>query len=277
MLFRRLLACLCLAFASVAFGASTSSDAHVTASLVAAEQSIQPGRPFTVALRLVHEEHWHTYWINPGTGYVTSLNWKLPPGFSAGDIQWPAPIALRDRTGTIVGNGYEGETFLLVQITPPADLAGSDVTLKANADWLMCSDVCIPGGGEVSLTLPVSKNPPQPDAEWSEKFPTPPRISRARSIPGRSAPRAAANRSRCASGPPPARLRTRRAICVSSPRIISSLTSFRRRSNPTAKAASSFPRRFLRMVPKTPMPSAACSRPPMAGAPMAPCPACRST
>ncbi len=170
MLFRRLLACLCLAFASVAFGASTSSDAHVTASLVAAEQSIQPGRPFTVALRLVHEEHWHTYWINPGTGYVTSLNWKLPPGFSAGDIQWPAPIALRDRTGTIVGNGYEGETFLLVQITPPADLAGSDVTLKANADWLMCSDVCIPGGGEVSLTLPVSKNPPQPNAEWSENI-----------------------------------------------------------------------------------------------------------
>ena len=45
--------------------------AQVKASLVAAETAIVPGKPVQVALRLVHQPHWHTYWINPGTGLVT--------------------------------------------------------------------------------------------------------------------------------------------------------------------------------------------------------------
>jgi DsbC/DsbD-like thiol-disulfide interchange protein len=84
-----------------------SVHAHVKASLVAADQSIQPGRAFTVALRLEHEPHWHTYWLNPGTGLPTSLVWQLPEGFTAGEIEWPAPIVIKDHTGTVVGNGYE--------------------------------------------------------------------------------------------------------------------------------------------------------------------------
>lgn len=144
---------------------------HVEASLVAAEQTIQPGRAFTVALRLVHEPHWHTYWLNPGTGLATTIGWTLPEGFSAGEIQWPAPIVLKDSSGLIVGNGYEGETFLLVTITPPASLAaGENVELKADAEWLMCADVCIPGNADLALTLPVSAAVPRPDASWGAKI-----------------------------------------------------------------------------------------------------------
>lgn len=136
--------------------------AQVQASLVSAEQSIQPGRPFTVALRLQHEPHWHTYWINPGTGLATSINWTLPPGFTASNILWPAPHELKDHAGNIVGNGYEGDQLLPVTITPPADLKpGSTLTLKADADWLMCQDVCMPGNASVELTLPVSSDPPK--------------------------------------------------------------------------------------------------------------------
>lgn len=146
------------------------AEAHVKASLVSAEASIQPGRPFTVALRLEHEPHWHTYWLNPGTGLVTTLDWKLPDGFTAGGIQWPAPVILKDSSGTVVGNGYEGETLLLVTLTPPAQLPQKAVELKADAEWLMCSDVCIPGGAKVALTLPVSSEPPQPNPPWAEKI-----------------------------------------------------------------------------------------------------------
>ena len=136
----------------------------VKAELVAAETSIQPGRPFTVALRLVHEPHWHTYWINPGTGYATSLTWDLPPGWKAGDIQWPTPSKIIDAHGAITGNGYEGTVDLPVTLTPPADLApGQSVTLKAKAGWLMCAAVCVPGTAELSLTLPVSRDDPAPD------------------------------------------------------------------------------------------------------------------
>ncbi len=137
-------------------------NAQVTASLIAAETSVQPGRAFTVALRLVHEPHWHTYWINPGTGYPTSIEWKLPPGWTASDIQWPTPFVVRDGSGNIAGNGYENDTLLPVTITPPADLpAGQSVTLRADADWLMCAASCIPGRASLTLTLPVSNDAPK--------------------------------------------------------------------------------------------------------------------
>ena len=81
----------CLPFvASLLFGAlalltpsfaAVGMPTHVQASLVAANASVQPGQPVTVALRLVHDLHWHTYWLNPGTGLPTSIEWKLPPGW----------------------------------------------------------------------------------------------------------------------------------------------------------------------------------------------------
>ncbi len=161
-----------LLFCAVAFASFLSAGrAHVKTSLVAAETSIQRGRSFTVALRLEHEPHWHTYWINPGTGLTTTLAWKLPEGWKAGDILWPAPHVLTDHTGTVVGNGYEGETFLLVTLTPPANLTpGTTVKLAADADWLMCNDVCMPGNASLSLTLPVVAATPEHDSVWFDKI-----------------------------------------------------------------------------------------------------------
>ena len=146
-------------------------EKHVQASLVAADASLQPGKPFTVALRFQHDPHWHTYWQNPGTGKATELTWHLPPGFTASSIQWPAPDLLIDPSGGIIGNGYEGELFLPVTITPPADLQpGTSVELTADADWLMCNELCVPGKATVKLSLPVSADAPQPDATWGAKI-----------------------------------------------------------------------------------------------------------
>jgi thiol:disulfide interchange protein DsbD len=163
--------CFAMAFGLAAFLPAVRAQSHVHASLVAADASVQPGRPVNVALRLVHDPHWHTYWVNPGTGLPTTIEWTLPAGWTAGPIQWPVPGTLKDRTGAIVGNGYEGELFLPVTLTPPADLApGQSLEFKASADWLMCEDVCIPGSAKVSLTLPVSADAPKPDAAWGDKI-----------------------------------------------------------------------------------------------------------
>ena len=133
----------------------------VTAELVAVQDSIQPGMTFLVALKLAHDEHWHSYWINPGTGYPTSLTWKLPEGFSASPILWPTPHVVKDNRGHITGHGYEGEVFLFVELTAPATLKpGESVTLLATADWLMCEEVCMPGAAKLELTLPVSAERP---------------------------------------------------------------------------------------------------------------------
>jgi thiol:disulfide interchange protein DsbD len=159
MLPRRLLS----VFLALAAFASGLTAQHVTASLVATEASVQSGRPITVAIRLEHDAHWHTYWLNPGTGYPTSIAWQLPPGWTAGEIQWPSPRIIRDSKGNITGNGYEGVTYLPITLTPPVDLKpGESVALSAQVDWLMCADVCIPGDARVALTLPIRAEPPTP-------------------------------------------------------------------------------------------------------------------
>ncbi len=146
-------------------------NGSVSVELVAKEASIQPGRPFWVALKMNHDEHWHSYWINAGTGYPTSLTWKLPDGFTAGQIQWPTPHVVKDTSGKVTGNGYENENFLFVEITPPASLAaGASVTLEATAEWLMCSDVCMPGDAKLALTLPVKTDSPQENTKIARLF-----------------------------------------------------------------------------------------------------------
>lgn len=144
-------------------GLPAAIHAQVKASLIATETSVQPGGSTTVALRLEHEPEWHTYWINPGTGYATSLTWELPEGWTAGEIRWPTPHVVKDRKGNITGNGYENVTFLPVTLTVPANArSGETITVRALAEWLMCADVCIPGEAKLSLDLQISSDAPQP-------------------------------------------------------------------------------------------------------------------
>lgn len=143
----------------------------VQVELVARQAAVQPGQPFWVALRVEHDAPWHTYWLNAGTGYPTSLAWTLPEGFSAGPIVWPAPHTVKDTAGNVTGNGYEGTVHLFVQITPPATLAvGSTVQLRAAADWLMCAESCMPGDAKVALTLPVAADRGAENAAVAKAF-----------------------------------------------------------------------------------------------------------
>jgi thiol:disulfide interchange protein len=130
--------------------------AQVEASLVALKTTIPAdAREITVGLRLVHQPHWHTYWLQPGTGLPTTLEWQLPEGWTAGPIRWPAPMRVYDTAKNLAGHGYEGTVTLPVTLTlPPGGLAAvGNVILRARADWLMCKDVCKPGSAPLSLTL----------------------------------------------------------------------------------------------------------------------------
>ncbi len=91
---------------------------HVEAELVSAVRSIEPGKPFTVALRLQHDEHWHTYWKNPGdSGMATAIEWTLAGWVllrtdrMAGAAAYSIP--------PLTNFGYEGEILLLTEIRPP--------------------------------------------------------------------------------------------------------------------------------------------------------------
>jgi thiol:disulfide interchange protein len=136
----------------------------VKASLQADANAIVPGKPFTVGLLLKMVPHWHTYWKFSGdAGLPTEMKWNLPPGWKVGDIQWPIPMRLID-PGDIETYGYEDEVLLMQEITPPASVADSSIKLSAEASWLVCEKLCIPGGATVQIELPVSeKNEPAND------------------------------------------------------------------------------------------------------------------
>src|SRR5438270_12740141 len=64
----------------------------VKADLVTDATAVQPGKAFTVGIRLKIKPGWHVYWINPGdSGAPTTVKWKLPEGFVAGPVQFPVP------------------------------------------------------------------------------------------------------------------------------------------------------------------------------------------
>jgi len=153
-----LIAATCVARASdpiatPAQGASASvTQPHVTAELIPENTSVQQGKPFDVALHLHTDPGWHTYWINPGdAGLATTIKWTLPPGFTAGPIQWPTPE--KHAMGPLVTYGYDGDVYLLTTITPPKGDLPQHFDLKATARWLVCEEECIPGKAE--LTLPM--------------------------------------------------------------------------------------------------------------------------
>src|SRR6516162_9906984 len=109
----------------------------VRAELVAETTSLAPASTLWVDLHLAIKPGWHVYWRNPGdSGLPTTIDWRLPSGFSAGNISWPAPEHFV-KNG--VGNyGYAGSADLLVPITAPKELtAGETAALKAEASWLV--------------------------------------------------------------------------------------------------------------------------------------------
>lgn len=136
-------------------GEEKKSPTGVDVSLVSENSAIAPGRPFRVGLRIHHHEGFHTYWKNPGiAGVPTELAWTLPEGFSAGPIRWPFPEKTLMAIHPV--HGYERDVMLLVDITPPATLPATQVTLRATANWMACAKGCYPGKAELELTLPVS-------------------------------------------------------------------------------------------------------------------------
>lgn len=128
---------------------------QVRAELVAhAPEGVAPGKPLWLGLQIDHQPHWHTYWKNPGdSGLPTTMEWSLPAGLKAGDIDWPTPRKLP--IGPLMNYGYEGRLLLPVPVQVDAAPAGGTLSLRLKAEWLVCKDVCIPESGEFTLELPT--------------------------------------------------------------------------------------------------------------------------
>jgi thiol:disulfide interchange protein DsbD len=109
-----------------------------------------------VGLHLKPPEGFHTYWKHPGiVGLATSVEWSLPPGFRAGEIQWPAPELVKMASHT--AQGYRGETLLMVPVTAPREFTKASAELTARVSWMCCGSRCHPAAkAPFTITLPVA-------------------------------------------------------------------------------------------------------------------------
>ncbi len=143
---------------------------YLEADLISESVQVAPGEAFWVGFHFKIRDGWHIYWRNPGeAGMPTRINWDLPFGFVAGEIQWPNPKYFE--VSKIINLGYEHEVLLMAQITPPALIArGAYFEIKAKANWLGCKDVCVPGDAESSIKLRVAENVPEYNASHKRVF-----------------------------------------------------------------------------------------------------------
>lgn len=157
------------AYAQTSAQTEVISQPHLDAQMLSEVESAQPGASFWVAIKLMPDDGWHTYWINPGdSGLATQINWQLPDGVSAGDIVWPR--ADKYRIGPLANYGFEDTTYLLTEISVDDSFSESELRLENRVDWLVCEEYCIPGHAEFDLRLPVSTNTAQLSSDNADSF-----------------------------------------------------------------------------------------------------------
>ncbi len=144
-------------------GASTPSSLkteHLQVELVSDISSVKKtGQNFQLGVHFKLEAGWHIYWKNAGdSGQPPRVQWSLPtwmPADSIGPLRFPVPQRLP--LGPLMDFGYQGEVLFpfAVHFQPTENVKESALPITANLRWLVCREVCIPGKGTVSLTLPL--------------------------------------------------------------------------------------------------------------------------
>ena len=142
--------------ATLAFTATVNTQERVGNTIldfVSEVTTIEPGQNFDVAIHLEPDPGWHIYWINPGyAGLPPRIQWELPDGFAAGNLQFKTPEFIKFMD--FISYGYDGSTLFITTITVPDEI-DEEVTIGGRVNWLVCDDkLCVPERGNVSLTLP---------------------------------------------------------------------------------------------------------------------------
>lgn len=137
--------------------APASAQALTQVRVLFDRDTIKPGEQFTAGIELQMPAGWHTYWRNPsesgGAGLRTKVDWTLPEGFKAGEIQWPTPAKHADPAGD--AHSFEGTVVLLVPISVASTTPQGAAELKAKVSWLECASNCVPGRVTVSASVSV--------------------------------------------------------------------------------------------------------------------------
>ena len=151
------------------FGNDAGGGSKSTYRLVPEVETFAPGDTFSVAIAIKHPDEWHSYYVNSGgVELPLSVDWSLPDGFTADEIQWPVPQVKDGFLGKSFI--YEGEPVFVIDLTAPSDIEpGDEFTFTAAAAWQICKETCIDEEAEFTFKL-TSASETRPDSAAADLF-----------------------------------------------------------------------------------------------------------
>jgi thiol:disulfide interchange protein DsbD len=168
-------------FLTLSLAASASAGVKTQIRLLLSAESARPGDTIWAGVQLDMPAGWHTYWTNGGdAGQATTLQWTLPAGVKAGEMNWPLPAKQVETAGdtSLVTYVYTNRVIFPVRLTVDKTVAPGPLQITVTAKWMECADICVFGGGEATATLNIGDSI-KPSAaastidEWRNKVPQP--------------------------------------------------------------------------------------------------------
>jgi suppressor for copper-sensitivity B len=95
---------------------------------------------------------WKVYWRSPGdAGFPPSADWSRSGNVKAVSVAWPVPE--RFSIFDLETLGYHDEVVLPIDVE--LGEPGAAATLRAQVNYLVCAEICIPQDAALALTIPA--------------------------------------------------------------------------------------------------------------------------
>ncbi|MDJ0684367.1 MAG: protein-disulfide reductase DsbD family protein [Alphaproteobacteria bacterium] len=147
-------------------GAWADSE-HSSVRLISAVDAVGEADALRLGLEFQMQEGWKIYWRSPGdAGFPPRPDWARSENVASVEMDWPAP-----KRFSIFGLetfGYEQE--VVFPLTVALERPGEPAVLAAEVEYLVCSDICIPGSAEVALELTDGAATPSRRAHAIDRF-----------------------------------------------------------------------------------------------------------
>lgn len=152
------------------FAASSVGRPHTRIEILAESSSLQIGSTGWIGVQFTMEPKWHIYWKNSGdSGTRPKFNWSEDKDIVIGPPAWPTPE--RHLVGPLMNYGYANQVMFLFPVEATPSIAGrKNVKLNLSLQYLICSDVCIPGKAELDWTFDVSAEKAVPEKALASVF-----------------------------------------------------------------------------------------------------------
>lgn len=128
---------------------------EATVRLLADRAGLDGASSVRLGLQFDLKDDWKVYWRSPGdAGYPTTLSWNGSDNLAADGVQVHWPVPLRFSVLGIETLGYKHQVILPLAVPVPDPT--QPLSARLTADYLICSEICIPGQVSLGLTLPAT-------------------------------------------------------------------------------------------------------------------------